>query len=96
MAENRDGGAAFPSAPWDNGAQHCTGERGMTLLDWFAGQALAGLAASAEHYEAAMAVSQANGVDCYGSFTAHIAYGMAADMLAERARRAEEGERRDG
>lgn len=38
--KKKDGGPAFP-VPWDNKGT------GMTLRDWFAGQALAGLLANA-------------------------------------------------
>lgn len=38
-----DGGQAFPSLP----GAHTTDAYGMTLLDWFAGQALVGLSCSA-------------------------------------------------
>ena len=38
--EREDGGAAFPRAA----TQASTGDTGMTLRDWFAGQALAMLA----------------------------------------------------
>ena len=42
-----DGGPAFPLAPerWTDieGVQHMTQEPGMSLRDWFAGQALVGI-----------------------------------------------------
>ena len=41
-----DGGQAFPRAAGLEGASFCNGAEGMTLLDWFAGQALAGMLAS--------------------------------------------------
>ena len=41
MSEINDGGAAFPVPSKDTG-------RGMTLRDWFAGQALAGAMANSE------------------------------------------------
>lgn len=40
MSNPKDGGPAFPVAPDD-----LVGSKGMTLRDWFAGQALAGLSA---------------------------------------------------
>lgn len=42
MTQN-DGGAAFPFSPNDHSTAHMA-TNGMTLRDWFAGQALAGLA----------------------------------------------------
>ena len=40
-----DGGPAFPihHATWENGKQITSPHEGMSLRDWFAGQALAGL-----------------------------------------------------
>ena len=53
MKEVGDGGPAFP-VKWHNGEQ----QSGMTLRDWFAGQALAGLLANPgmidTHNESAM------------------------------------------
>ena len=43
MSDVKDGGAAFPTGNPTQG-----GHEGMTLRDWFAGQALAGLAAHME------------------------------------------------
>jgi hypothetical protein len=40
MSEIKDGGWAFPSEPYD---------KGISLRDWFAGHALAGLLASATY-----------------------------------------------
>lgn len=50
MSEKQNGGNAFPAAvPWSE--QHVGAEPGyydgMSLRDWFAGQALAGIAAAA-------------------------------------------------
>ncbi len=55
---NRDGGPAFPdmTIDWlDSGARHVTRHSGMTLRDWFAGQALAGLLSNPELDERASA-----------------------------------------
>jgi hypothetical protein len=41
-----DGGPAFPLQDWDECIQTHRIESGMTLRDWFAGQALAGFAAN--------------------------------------------------
>ena len=43
MSEKKDGGPAFPTAGYD-GPDHTQAQtEGMTLRDWFAGQALNGL-----------------------------------------------------
>ena len=48
-----DGGPAFPvpSVSWKEKGEDCVaiGTRGMTLRDWFAGQALAGVVPGIEH-----------------------------------------------
>lgn len=49
MNTPNDGGPAFPVAPCGTGDPRdgmTTGHDGMTLRDWFAGQALAGILAS--------------------------------------------------
>ncbi len=49
MSQTKDGGPAFPST-WvetNDGAEFSYVIMGMTLRDWFAGQALAGLNANA-------------------------------------------------
>jgi hypothetical protein len=45
---DNNGGPAFPSerGRWPDGNWNQTYESGMTLRDWFAGQALAGLASA--------------------------------------------------
>ena len=43
--QDADGGAAFPRS----GNDDCTSEFGMTLRDYFAGQALAGVVPGIEH-----------------------------------------------
>ena len=47
-----DGGPAFPARPTErlHGGGTITAHNGMTLRDWFAGQALAGLAPCFEEY----------------------------------------------
>lgn len=44
MSERNDGGPAFPTTLWEerNGVQHGTPHDGMSLRDYFAGQAMAG------------------------------------------------------
>ena len=65
--QNKDGGAAFPRS----GNDDCTSEFGMTLRDYFAGKALAGLLASGE-----------DSIDA--ETNAHDAYIIADAMLAAR------------
>jgi len=46
MSDAKDGGAAFPvpALKWDGETMiFCAAESGMSLRDWFAGQALVGL-----------------------------------------------------
>lgn len=55
MSTHNDGGAAFPVIPaCDDLGEIPAGypfpETGMSLRDWFAGQALAGLAANPQNY----------------------------------------------
>ena len=64
MTTINNGGPAFPRHAYD-------GHDGMTLRDWFAGQALAGLLR--------------DGIDVFGVYaTANDAYKMADAMLAAR------------
>ena len=63
-----DGGPAFPMS----GDPNVEFDRGMSLRDYFAGQALAGILAAQE--------------GAYGSVDAQAAYEMADSMLAERAK----------
>ena len=48
MTQINDGGPAFPFVSWQspNGMVSTAHTNGMTLRDWFAGQALAGLLAN--------------------------------------------------
>lgn len=58
MSGKNDGGPAFPRPPFSPGTLHdnaadagfaATGHPGMSLRDWFAGQALTGWAAGRNH-----------------------------------------------
>ncbi len=78
MSAQNDGGPAFPSGKSENPGfenSHPLHE-GMTLLDWFAGQALAGICASGP------------GTQWTNERLAADAYGLAEAMIAERQRRA--------
>ena len=46
MDQTNDGGPAFPRTPFDVNDYTGDGSSGMSLRDWFAGQALAGLLAN--------------------------------------------------
>ena len=73
MTKPNDGGPAYPVAGYINEhGNEQPGEYGMSLRDWFAGQALAGFSANQE---------------CYGwkfEQAADYAYQQADAMLAER------------
>lgn len=48
----KDGGPAFPRAPLGEDCAHPYGQQdGMSLRDWFAGQALAGLLSEGEYVD---------------------------------------------
>jgi hypothetical protein len=72
-----DGGPAFPNVPSDPG--YTKWDEGMSLRDWFAGQALAGMAASRFWAENV----QANRPGCL-KLVAQSAYDMADAMLKAR------------
>jgi hypothetical protein len=64
MTTINDGGPAFPrSAAFSNAERTaCTEQDGMTLRDWFAGQALAGMLAK---YGIADSLAETTAEDCY-------------------------------
>jgi hypothetical protein len=73
MSMTNDGGPAFPRPAAFSNAERtaCTEQDGMTLRDWFAGQALAGLLR--------------DGIDVHGiDDSAYLAYEMADAMLKAR------------
>jgi hypothetical protein len=77
-----DGGAAFPIPnerdQWGDGIAE--GSRGMSLRDWFAGQALAGQLANSS------AICDGVGEPSVSGLFAKDAYALADAMLAERAK----------
>ena len=73
-----DGGAAFPAGAYDSTDQCMAWQDGMTLRDYFAGQALAGLLASYANPGANCAPTS--------DVAANESYAYADAMLAERER----------
>jgi hypothetical protein len=70
---DKDGGQAFPRSVAKASSGVIPGPRGMTLRDYFAGQALAGYSASDEHF-----------CEWTHRETADQAYAAADAMIAER------------
>lgn len=70
MSKKPDGGPAFPNMP-----EICHGNEGMSLRDWFAGQAVVGMMAAK--------VAQATS-NTAAQILAKSAYLLADAMLAER------------
>lgn len=68
-----DGGPAFPHDNQELGDRHRVAQPGMTLRDWFAGQALAGMLADSEVIGEPIS-------------TARAAYQIADAMLMERSK----------
>lgn len=83
-----DGGPAFPHKIPKYADQHLLEVfgSGMSLLDWFAGQALAGLAANPER-ASAFATPATDNPELYLPEVARLAYAAAEAMLKERAKR---------
>lgn len=79
MNKLNDGGPAFPF-PSDDGPGQFPPARGMSLRDWFAGQALAGILAGG--FADTIPHDDVNG----GGDAAFFAYQYADAMLAERAK----------
>ena len=71
MSKPNDGGPAFPRVPWDVNDYTGDGSPGMSLRDYFAGQALAGMLADSTRQGS------------LGNY-AEDAYKFADAMLAER------------
>lgn len=83
-----DGGAAFPSGDVRDadGIGISEGSRGMSLRDWFAGQALAGVLASEIMVRSIGQGARDIGSDSAYPFFADAAYEIADAMLAKRAK----------
>jgi uncharacterized protein YodC (DUF2158 family) len=85
MSERKDGGPAFP-APVDVKADMTLRDvtSGMSLRDWFAGQALSALVSNPETLAALEATAQGTDAD-RGAVVALAAYHRADAMLSARA-----------
>jgi len=85
MSEKDNGGPAFPVVPTMEGAgQWGYAYPGMTLRDWFAGQALAGLLADSKRSR--KLYENAGGDDGILRCNSEWAYSLADAMLAERSK----------
>ena len=84
MNEHDDGGPAFPVSPDEARGKVSSVHGGMSLLDYFAGQALAGMLA--ERGSGIMDFT-ADDIHQQSKTRASWAYSFAAAMLAERKRR---------
>jgi hypothetical protein len=84
MSEPQDGGPAFPGQQdYTNGEWNQTWEPGMSLRDWFAGQALAGICSA--YFNGRMSFKE--GENVHDSIASGC--GMIADaMIAERSKEA--------
>nr|DAH75522.1 MAG TPA: hypothetical protein [Caudoviricetes sp.] len=82
MTQIKDGGPAFPSA----GDELYNREFGMTLRDWFAGQALAGLLSDDGTILRMRSAAEADGQDL-AKWMASGAFELATAMIAEREER---------
>ena len=81
MSKANDGGPAFPALyPIEDE----TGRLGMSLRDWFAGQALAGLLANPTLREWESAACEAGDPDAMVQVCALMAFKQADAILAER------------
>ena len=83
MANKDDGGPAFP-LQIENRDQYEGSQYGMTLRDWFAGQALAGMFANPEISLSAARLNVST--DEFRLDTARAAYASADAMLAARSK----------
>lgn len=88
MSSQIDGGPAFPRAPFDVNDYTGDGSPGMSLRDWFAGQALAGIMANPERWRDIQRRYDKGEMtyDDASKSNAAKAYSIADAMLAARAR----------
>lgn len=80
MTTNNEGGQAFPSHPILYSSADAHQAQGMSLRDWFAGQALAGICANGH------TPWSPNVADIEDAEVARAAYDLADAMLAARAK----------
>ncbi len=73
---SNDGGPAFPDPPIEHAGYWYNGTSGMSLLDYFAGQALAGLIGQELSYERMAEV-------CYRQAEAMLSYKQNQQLAAE-------------
>lgn len=86
MSDHNDGGAAFPLGTSSNSeAEHmmAVGTGGMSLRDWFAGQAVSGMASSPDMWAAIAKTAKSLGIS-ESSCIAASAYDIADSMLSAR------------
>lgn len=81
MSKN-DGGPAFPLYPLKEGEWTCN-DAGMSLRDWFAGKALAGISSNPSFSLAIKSLTSDKG-KLPGTFMAEVAYNLADAMLKVR------------
>lgn len=84
-ATRDDGGSAFPGFQPSEGSSFVYADGGMTLRDWFAGQALSGICSDERNMSAMTRVAEAEGLDLT-QYVSSSAYEMADAMLAERSK----------
>jgi len=85
MSKINDGGPAFPSVLYSHERAENWSTDGMTLRDWFAGQALAGLCANSGGPFQANALNGWDIVNCDPSHVANWCHNL-ADAMVERAK----------
>lgn len=83
MGKTNDGGPAYPTRDFWDEAESRKHEHGMSLRDWFAGQALKGIIAKSPYKSGTLAEMKASG-DIEARVAA--AYDYADAMLAERSK----------
>jgi hypothetical protein len=84
MDEIEDGGPAFPKPGTDECIDVCGSQRGMSLRDWLAGQALPAIIAEYHTDLRSDGMSIQLTADDHSIEIAHEAYAMADAMLAAR------------